>query len=149
MRITGSFGGQPAAPESPSTMRSKLQAAAKALQAEPLPPIKPKSAEPSPGKGKQVEDLRASTKPKSAEPKPPQTPGIMPVGRRMRFDFRPNVRTHPRIAVRGKPIGKKVAVAAEARSSKRYRGFWTEAIQTISSPSLMGGATSNLAVPCV
>jgi hypothetical protein len=35
-------------------------------------------------------------KPKSAEPVPPQTPGIRPVGRWMRFDFRPNIRTHPR-----------------------------------------------------
>jgi hypothetical protein len=93
MRITGSFGGQPAAPESP---RRDLAAAAKALHSEPLPPIKPKSAEPSPAKGKQVEDPRVSMKPKSAEPVPPQTPGIRPVGRWMRFDFRPNIRTHPR-----------------------------------------------------
>ena len=96
MRITGSFGGQPAAPESPSAARTKLAAAAKSLHSEPLPPIKPKSAEPSPAKRKHVEDPRASMKPKSAEPVPPQTPGIRPVGRWMRFDFRPIIRTHPR-----------------------------------------------------
>ena len=80
------------------------------LKSEPLPPISPRKPRSAEGHKSVTLEAPSPNKARSAEPAPPQTPGIRPVGRWMKFDFRPVIRSSPRIQVRGKQMGKKVEI---------------------------------------